>query len=196
VSKKVELGRVTRQGLVETARKLFAEGGYEATSIEAVAAASGVSRGALYHHFTGKEALFEAVLEAMEAEIAAEVIRRTRRITDPVEALRAGCQAWLHLASDPAVRRIALQDAPSALGWARWRSIDERHGLGLLKAAVAGAAAAGRLRSDLVDVTAHVLLAAVMEVALLAAYADNSRLAARQGQAAIDVLLTGLFPAS
>src|ERR1700759_2647290 len=58
--KRAAQGRATRGQLIEVATRLFTEHGYEGTSIEAVLSAAGVSRGALYHHFAGKEALFEA----------------------------------------------------------------------------------------------------------------------------------------
>ena len=70
MNKNVERGRATRAHVVEVATRLFAEHGYDGTSIEAVQASAGVSRGSLYHHFPGKEALFWAVLEEVGARIA------------------------------------------------------------------------------------------------------------------------------
>jgi AcrR family transcriptional regulator len=72
MNKNVERGQATRARLIEVATRLFAAHGYDGTSIEAVLAESGVSRGSLYHHFAGKDALFQAVL----AEISAEVGRQ------------------------------------------------------------------------------------------------------------------------
>ncbi len=107
------------------ATSLFAEHGYEGTSIEAVLTAAGVSRGALYHHFAGKEALFTAVLEAVSERVTAEVTEAIRDYTDPVDALRTGALAWIDLAGDPVIQRIMLVDAPSVLGWEQWRAMDE-----------------------------------------------------------------------
>src|SRR5580693_3724981 len=95
MSEKNEKGISTRERIVGTARRLFAASGYEGTSIEAVLQESGISRGALYHHFENKEALFAAVLEAVEAEVAEATVVASRGIADPVEALRAGCYAFL-----------------------------------------------------------------------------------------------------
>ena len=94
---------------------------------------------------------------------------------------------------DPVVRRISLIDAPAVVGWERWREIDEQHSFGLIKAAIAAIATDGRVKPELVDVMAHVVLAALLEVALLVARADEGRLAIRRGQEAVDELLTALL---
>src|SRR5262245_40031774 len=193
MSKKIEQGQATRRELIAIATRLFVAHGYQGTSIEAVLREAGISRGALYHHFDGKEALFEAVLDQVEADVAQRVARAARDVADPVEALRAGSHAWLRLARDPTIRRIALVDAPSVVGWEKWRAIDERYAFGLLKGALAAAAAAGRVRKELVDVLAHMLLAALAEVALVIARAKDSRAAVRAGEAAVDELLDGVF---
>jgi AcrR family transcriptional regulator len=193
VNQRVEQGQATKAALIEVATELFATNGYEATAIPAVLAAAGVSRGALYHHFESKEALFEAVLRSVEAQATLKVTRAARGATDPLDGLRRGCAAYLAMCRDPVVRRISLIDAPAVVGWERWREIDEQHSFGLIKAAIATIAADGRVKPELVDVMAHVVLAALLEVALLVARADEGRLAIRRGQEAIDELLTALF---
>jgi AcrR family transcriptional regulator len=193
VNQRVEQGQATRAVLIDVATGLFATDGYEATAIPAVLGAAGVSRGALYHHFKSKEALFEAVLQAVEAQATLKVTRAARGATDPLDGLRRGCAAYLAMCRDPVVRRISLIDAPAVVGWERWREIDEQHSFGLIKAAIAAIAADGRVKPELVDVMAHVVLAALLEVALLVARADEGRLAIRRGQEAVDELLTALF---
>lgn len=188
-------GEKTRQRLVATATRLFAERGYEATPIDAVLSETELSRGALYHHFSSKESLFEAVLEQVEADIAAAIIDAVRGLSDPVESLRAGCAAWLEVARDPVVRQISLIDGPAVVGWQRWREIDARHGLGLLSGALRAIAETGRVRAELVDVLAQMLLAALIEVAMVIARADDQSAATRNGETAVDELLTGLLAA-
>src|SRR5215472_4995198 len=90
-NKNIERGQATREHLIEVATRLFADRGYEGTSIEAVQQGAGVSRGSLYHHFAGKDALFEAVLEAIETRVGSEVIAAAEGTPDPVSGLRAGC---------------------------------------------------------------------------------------------------------
>jgi AcrR family transcriptional regulator len=192
-SRRIEQGQATRRDLVAIATRLFVADGYARTSIEAVLREAGISRGALYHHFSGKEALFEAVLEQVEADIATKVAAAARDAADPVEALRAGCHAWLRLARDPTVRRIVLVDALSVVGWEKWRALDEPYAFGLMKGALAAVATTGGIRTELIDVLAHMLLAALTEVALVIARAKDSRAAVRAGQAAVDAMLDGLF---
>src|SRR5262249_9249991 len=110
-NRKVEQGEATREQLVAVARRLFARHRDHGTSIHAVLRAANVSRGALYHHFAGKDALFPAVLESVEADIARVIAKAVDGLTDPVAVFRAGCDAWLRLARDPMVRQIALIDA-------------------------------------------------------------------------------------
>jgi AcrR family transcriptional regulator len=195
MSKRIERGQATRQRLVATAARLFTDRGYDATSIEDILAETGVSRGALYHHFDSKEAVLEAVLREIEAEVAQATVEASRGARDPAAALRAGCEAFLELAQTRRIRQIALIDAPAALGWQKWREIEAQHGLGLLKAALGRAAEAGRLRADQVDLFAHMLLASLIEVALMIARSQNSKAAVQQGRKAvtklIDALLTG-----
>ena len=193
MNQKIARGQATRQHLVTVAMRLFARTGFAATSIEAVMAAAGASRGALYHHFDSKTQLFEAVLERVEADIAHSVVAASRGIADPVEALRAGCNAWFDLAREPAVRQIVLVDAPSVVGWAKWREIDARHGFGLMKASLKNAAKAGRVDSDLIDMLAHMLLASVLEIALIIARANDPVAAKQEGRAAFEALIDRLF---
>jgi AcrR family transcriptional regulator len=193
MNRKIAQGRATREQLVAVGRELFAAHGYDGTSIEAVLRAADISRGALYHHFRSKEALFAAVLEAVEADVARAIGKASADAADPIAAIRAGCDAWLRLARDPVVRRIALIDAPAVVGWQQWRAIDERHAFGLLKQGLQAAADAGYVRADVVDVLAHMLLAALAEVALVVARAGDGAKAVRHGQAAVRELLDRLF---
>jgi AcrR family transcriptional regulator len=190
---RVEQGQATRAALISVATELFAANGYEATAIPAVLQAAGVSRGALYHHFESKEALFEAVLESVEAGVMARVTRSATAAREPLDALRRGCAAYLALCREPKVRQISLVDAPAVVGWQRWREIDEQHAFGLVKGAIAAIAAEGSVKPELVDVVAHMVLASLLEVALLVARADEGRLSIRRGQEAIDELLTALL---
>jgi AcrR family transcriptional regulator len=192
MSERVAQGQLTRRQLVDAATRVFAERGYDAASVEAVLAATGVSRGALYHHFKGKDALFAAVLEATEERIAAAIVGAARAAATPREALRAGAHAWLRLAEDPAAQQIALIDAPAVVGWERWREIDARHGFGLLKGALQAIASEGGLRPELVDSFAHMLLAALLELALLIARSADRETALRSAGEAVDQLLERL----
>ncbi len=95
----------------------------------------------------------------------------------------------MRIAGTPAVRRIALLDAPAALGWDRWREIEQDHGLKLLKAGLAAITGERAVPPDLVDVFAHALLASLNEIALLVAQAPDVKAAQRAGVRAVDELL-------
>jgi AcrR family transcriptional regulator len=187
--KRIEKGLATRDRILGAATRLFTTAGYEGTSIEDLLSELQISRGALYHHFKSKEKIFEAVLDNVEADIAKATIEATRGIKDPVAALRAGCDAFLRMARDEKVKRIVLIDAPAVLGWEKWREIDARHGFGLMKGSLKAAAKTGQLRSELREIFAHILLASVMETALVIARAKNTEKAARNGRAAITGLI-------
>lgn len=193
MTKNADRGQATRHELIRTATELFAALGYDGTSIEAVLKASGVSRGSLYHHFDSKEALFEAVLEGLADRIGAELSSASGDTGDAVDALRAGFRTWIRLAGDPTVQQIMLTDAPSVLGWQRFREFDEQHTLGNIRAALTVAAGSGRLNHRHVDAFAHILLAAANEIAILVARADDPVAARLAGEDAVDEFLRRLL---
>jgi AcrR family transcriptional regulator len=194
-NRKIEQGETTRGHVLGIAKRLFARHGYDGTSIEAVLREAKISRGALYHHFAGKDALFTAVLEMVEADIAQVIGKAVNGIEDPVTMFRAGCDAWLKLARDPVVRQIALIDAPAVVGWQQWRAIDERYAFGLMKSGLHAAAALGLVRADQVDILAHMLLAALAEVAMMVARAGDGTKATREARAAVHELVDRLLRA-
>src|SRR5712691_10639651 len=188
-NKNVARGEATRAQLIAIATRMFADRGYEETSIEAVLREAGVSRGSLYHHFASKEALFEAVAEEVETSVGEQTMAAADGITEPVAALRAGFLAWIRLAGDPVVRRILLIDAPSVLGWERWRAMEEHHALGGIRAVLQAIAEQGKVRPELIGTLANVLLASVNEVALIVARAEDQEAAMQAGADTIDELL-------
>jgi AcrR family transcriptional regulator len=192
-NRNVARGEATRGQLIAIATRMFAERGYEDASIEAVLREAGVSRGSLYHHFASKEALFEAVAEAVETSVGEQTLTAAAGAEGPVEAMRAASVAWIRLAGDPVVRRILLIDGPAVLGWERWRAMEEHHALGGIRAVLQVIADQGKTRPDLVDPFAHVLLASVNELALLVARSDDKEAAMQAGADAIDELLRRLF---
>jgi AcrR family transcriptional regulator len=194
--RRIERGLATRQELIDAATELFAQRGYEHTSIEAVLERTGHSRGSLYHHFAGKEALFEAVVETVHARVGEATLAATADLADADAhtLLRTGYLAWVRLAGDPVVRQILLIDAPTVLGWRRWRAMEEQYGLGMLKDVLERAADQGRLAPALVEPFAHMLLATGNELALLIALADDLPAAQASAEIAFDEFLARLLP--
>lgn len=189
---RIENGKATRARLLEAARRAFGEHGYDATSIAEILQASGVTKGALYHHFETKAALFEAVLDQVVEEIAETAADRARRAPDPAASLKAGCGAWLEMTLDPAIQRIALVDAMAVVGWARVREIDERHTLSGMRVNLARLSEqSGGLDVD-IDLLAHMVLAAVNEAALFIVRADDPHAALVTGRQGVSALVDRL----
>lgn len=193
MTSKIEKAASTRAKIIAVARRLFATRGYDGTSTEDVLAESQISRGALYYHFENKEALFAAVLEAVEVDLTAATARARTKATDPLEALSLAFDSFLGMASEPEVRQIVLTDAHSVIGWKKWREIEERHGLGRLKQALTAIAATGRIHKEMIDVFAHMLLASLIEVAFLVAQSPDPVAAAKTGRRAMKELLQRLL---
>jgi len=192
---KADQAEATRAALLEAATELFAQRGYAGVATEEIVRAAGVTRGALYHHFAGKLELFEAVYEQVEQGLVERIASSAMSAaSDPLAALRAGAQAFLDACEDPAVQRIALLDAPSVLGWERWREIGLRYAFGLVQGTVAGAMEAGLIERQPVEPLAHLLLGAIDEGAMLIARAhDDGRTRAQVGDA-VDRFLDMLRP--
>jgi AcrR family transcriptional regulator len=184
----------TRDALVAAGRPLFAAHGFAEVSTDAIAAAAGVTRGALYHQFADKTALFEAVLAAVEADIARRLAEAAAEagVSDPVEILRHALRTWLDICVEPEILRIALIDGPSVLGWTHWREVCYLHVLGLVRALLAQGIELGRIRRQPVTPLAHVLMGAGDEAALYVAEAADRTQARAEMIGIFDQLLEGL----
>ena len=178
---------------MRVARALFAERGYAGVGTEEIVAAANVTRGALYHHFADKKALFRAVHEELEQELVATIGERIAGIEDPWELVVTGVRAFLDAcARDSALRQIALIDAPAVLGWEEWREIDARYGLGLVEFGLRNGMDAGVFREREVTPLAHLLIGAMTEAALMVANASDPEEARRRAEPALLALLEGL----
>jgi len=135
-----------------------------------------------------------AVFESVEEDLAVAAASRIGP-GDILERLRTGLMGFLDASLTPAVQRILLIDGPAVLGWQQWRSIEEKYGLGLVRAALQLAVAEGSLPDQPVDMLAHVLLAAINEAALCIANAPDAEAARTEAVAVIDQLFAGLIPA-
>ena len=184
--------QATRDALIQAALELFTKRGYAGVGTEEIVTRAKVTRGALYHHFTDKRDLFRAVFERVEGELMEGIGARMEATDDPWELMLAGMRSFLDACEEPAVKQIALTDAPSVLGWQEWREIDNRHGLGLTRSALQGAVDAGVLRSIGVEPMAHLLVAALSEAAFVIAYSDHPRKARAELEAALIQLIEGL----
>jgi AcrR family transcriptional regulator len=185
--------RATRGALVATARALFAERGYADVPAEEIVAAAGVTRGALYHHFTDKQGLFRAVFEELEGEVTGEIAAAIEAAPDQPTAIAAGLGRFLDVCQRPEVRRIALTDAPAVLGWQTWREIEAQHGLGVIMRGLEAATQEGLLLPAPVSLLAQLVFSAVIEAALLIAHAADPQTTRADAERALLALLTGML---
>lgn len=181
----------TRDALVAAARGLFAERSFAEVPTDAIVAAAGVTRGALYHQFADKTALFEAVLVAVEADIARRLAGEVAAagITDPVEALRQAVRTWLDICAEPEIHRITLVDGPSVLGWGRWRELCQQHIFGLVEVLLRRGMEAGRILPQPLRPLTHVLMGASDEAGLYVAEAADRPRARAEMIAILDRLI-------
>jgi Transcriptional regulator len=162
-----ERSEETTAALVRAARELFGARGYAATSIDAVAAAAGVTKGAAYHHFGGKAPLFRAAFEAELAVVSARLERVAAEEIDPWAALRRGARTFLEHCLDPGFQRIVMLDAPAVLGWEEVRAAEHEH---LLRMLLAGFRLAAEGDADeVVAARARLVFGALCEAGMLLA---------------------------
>ena len=192
LSKKVAKGRQTRARLIAVAKDLFAANGYAATSIDEVIRSAEVTRGALYHHFAGKEDLFEAAFEQVQTELIAAVQNATLGLESPLARLKRAVSAFLERCVDPSVQRIILRDGLAVLGWDRWYEIDARFALGLITATLKQAMRVDEIARQPVEPLAHVLLGAMNHAGLYIAGAEDPHVARRRIDRALERVLEGL----
>lgn len=186
-----ERSESTRAQLLAAGRTLFAERGYANVGTEEIVRAAGVTRGALYHHFNGKQELFRAVFEEMEAELAKRFATEALARDDPWEAMLAGIEMYLEISSDPAAYRIGLIDAPAVVGYAQWREIGAKTSLGLIELGLQNMIDAGMARRQRVEPLAHAILGTLEAAGRYVAEADDVETARREMSEVLRSLLEG-----
>jgi AcrR family transcriptional regulator len=187
--KRLQQGDATRTALVRAGRELFGEQGYGETSIDEVALRAGVTKGALYHHFQGKEDLFRAVFEQVQREVSDQAVAEFLG-PDSWEALLRGCALWVDAHLDPAVRRIVLQDGRAVLGWTEVRAIENRFGAVALRGALRKAMHAGDIERQPLRPLALLLIGALGEGCLYIAEAEDPVAARSEVRQLITLMLS------
>jgi len=163
-------------------------------SNDAIVAAAGVTRGALYHQFADKTELFEAVITGVESDIANRLAAEVEAagISDPVDALRHAVRGWLDMCVEPEIYRIALIDGPSVLGWKHWREVCQLHVFGMVRDLLTQGIELGRIRPQSVMSLSHVLMGASDEAALYVAESADRAQARAEMIEILDRLIQGL----
>lgn len=190
-----ERSATTQQALLSAARRLWGERGYAAVSTPEIAQAAGVTRGAMYHQYPDKAKLFLAVIEAVEKDVIERLAAAVaaKRPKTPAGALRLSADAWLDIASEPEVRQLVLLDAPSILGWAGFREVSLRYGLGMTEQLLTAAIDAGELKPQPTRPLATVMIGALDEAAMSIANADDPEQEKADVRKVIQNLIDGLL---
>ncbi|WP_130344895.1 TetR/AcrR family transcriptional regulator [Herbihabitans rhizosphaerae] len=192
-SRRADYSESTRQALVDSAVELFTKRGYAATSLDAVTKRARVTKGALYHHFSGKQALFEAAFSAVETA----VLKRLGEVAvagpgSPWDRAMRGVEAYVQACLEPAYQRIVIHEGPVVMGWERWREAEDHFSYGLIRTVIQSLIEAKEIVELPVEVTARMLFGALSSGATFLANATDPKKASAEVSNAITQVLTGL----
>ncbi|MEV0528607.1 TetR/AcrR family transcriptional regulator [Streptomyces sp. NPDC050439] len=182
----------TRRTLLDTGLRLFTERDYASVSAEELVRAAGLTRGALYHHFQGKPGLFEAVFEELEHQAGEHIRAAIAPVSDPLERAYRAVDAFLDVCAGGAYRHIVIQQGPIALGWQRWRELDQLHLGGLVRDIVDTALDAGRLRPHPANLVARAFYGALTELSVTIMESDEPERARAEAAALVRDLVGGV----
>jgi AcrR family transcriptional regulator len=197
-SRRAQYSASTKRALLDVAQDLFTEHGYAGTSLDAIVAGARVTKGALYHHFAGKQAVFEAVFERVEHEASKAIHDQIKGEQDPWLKARAGLRAFLEVVRHPTYRRVVIQDGPGVLGYERFREQEERSTFSNVLAIVASVLNSdldtGSLEMDepMQRTFARIFFGAMSSAGESVSLAEDPEAASDRVEAAIGIILDGL----
>ena len=184
----------TKRELVDAAEQLFTENGYSATSLDAIVAGADVTKGALYHHFSGKQAIFEAVFERVESRATTGIARSAEDHRDPWEKAQSGLRVFLAAVQEPGYRQVVISDGPSVLGQERFREREARSTYAIVDEIVRSVLAHDEwdLDDDMLDTFTGIFFGAMSAAGGSVAVSDDPAAAALRVEAAIGMIMSGL----
>jgi AcrR family transcriptional regulator len=189
----------TRRALVDVAEQLFTQRGYAATSLDAIVAEADVTKGALYHHFSGKQAIFEAAFERVESRATSGIAQAIEGHSDPWDKAQAGLRAFLAAVQEPGYRQVVVSDGPSVLGHERYREQEERSTYAIVDEIVRSVLTAEETLRDgtglddaMLDTFTRIFFGATSAAGGSVAVSDDPAAAAARVEVAIGVILAGL----
>jgi AcrR family transcriptional regulator len=183
----------SRRAILAAARRVFADKGYAAASLEDMVGPARLTKGALYHHFRNKAAVLEAVYTEMEEELVRAVGAAVAAAgDDPWQRMLAALDAFLEASSEPAYVRIVLRDAPPVIGRERGRDIDQAVGLTYVEALIRSFVEEEGASSLSIPAAARILIAATGDVAMSMAHAADPERVRAEGREVLVAMLEGL----
>ena len=190
--RRVEHTESTRHALVSSAVVLFTKKGYGGTSLDEIAKRARVTKGALYHHFSGKQAIFEAAFEEVEQRVVQRLTKSLNGDGTTWETVRAGLADFMTVCLEPSYQRIVVHEAPAVMGWERWREAEERFTFGVVREAVQALIDAGEISPMPIDALVHVFFGALSAGATAIAGAGQQKKARAEVGEVVDRVLRGL----
>jgi AcrR family transcriptional regulator len=193
-SRRQQYSSSTKRALIEVATRQFTDHGYGGTSLDAIVAGARVTKGALYHHFSGKQGVFEAVFVKVEDDAAKRIKTSLRGSRDPWEKALAGLRAFLEVVQDPTYQRIVIQDGPAILGYERFREQEERSSYGIVQDIVGAVLEASTYELDepMKQTFSRIFFGAMSAAGESVSTAEDPRQAVARIEAAIAFILEGI----
>ncbi len=191
-SRRQQYSASTKRALIDVAEELFTAQGYAGTSLDEIVAGARVTKGALYHHFSGKQALFEAVFEKVEAEATKAIRKAVRDSDDPWGKAVSGLREFLAVVQEPGYRRVVIQEGPAVLGYERFREQEERSTYGIVQEIVSSVLNSYDLEPSMVETFSRVFFGAMSAAGAAVSSAEDTRRASAEVETAIAFILAGL----
>jgi AcrR family transcriptional regulator len=184
----------TRRAVLDAARVLFGRQGYAQTSVDEIADAARVTKGAVYHHFAGKEALFRAVYAEVETDAQARAVSAGNPGLAPVDQIVAMMNGYLDAALDPEIRRITLIDGPAVVGFEPDEAAAQQPGYAAQRAFLALAMANGQVMELDPDTLVELIGGLAWMAGLIIARASDPDVTRAELGRAVNAMLRGLAP--
>lgn len=191
-SRRQDYSSSTKRALLDNATDLFTRHGYAGTSLDEVVAAARVTKGALYHHFPSKLALFESVFLRCQETSQKQINKSLRQSKDPWERATIGLKTFLDICQEPAYRRICIQEGPVALGHERWLEAEREFSFGLVFTIVTDLVKDIGGAEELIETFAHLFYGAIQSAGNYVADSADAETASTEVQTVIAAILAGL----
>jgi AcrR family transcriptional regulator len=193
-SRRAQYSASTRTALVDQAERLFTAKGYAGTSLDEIVGNAQVTKGALYHHFSGKQAIFESVFEKVETDASRRIRAALQETRDPWEKALSGLRAFLRVVQDPTYQRVVIQEGPAVLGYERFREQEERSSYAIVQDIVAQVLEAGGwdLDEDMVATFSRIFFGAMSSAGQSVSGAEDVPVAVARVESAITFILDGM----
>ncbi len=191
-SRRQDYSSSTKRALLDNASALFTDHGYAGTSLDEVVAAARVTKGALYHHYSSKLALFESVFMRCQEDTLKQIEKSLRQSKDPWERAQIGLRTFLDICQEPTYRRICIQEGPVALGHERWLEAEKEFSFGLVYNIVADLVKDMDGPEELSETFAHIFYGAMQSAGNYVADSADAEEASDKVHAVIAAILAGL----